>query len=384
MRFWPIIATNLRRRPLRTLFTVLSIAVAFQLYGLLAALRNGLAGGIEVAGGDRLMTTHRVSITQLLPLRHQQEIERIPGVRAVAHATWFGGIYQTATNFFPQIAAEPEDFLAVRPEIVLSPEQKASWLDDRTGAVAGEALAERFDWQIGDRIPIQGTIWRQKDGTEPWEFNLRGILKGREPGVDTNIFVFHSDYFNAARAFGEGLVGWFYVLIDDPEQAAEISEQIDLRFANSEFETETVTELAFASAFASQIGDVGGIIAAILGIVFFTILVVAGNTMGQAVRERTRELGIFKSLGLSNLQTSALVLAESLALSLLGGLLGLWLAHLLVGRGDPTMGSLGSFYLRPYDLRLGLGLVVLLGLVAGLIPAWRAMRLTIADALRRD
>ncbi|MCP4659675.1 MAG: FtsX-like permease family protein [bacterium] len=383
MKFAHVILSNLLRKPVRTLFTALSIAIAFLLFGLLAAIRNGFAGGVEMAGADRLMTTHKVSITQLLPQRYQEEIEPIPGVKAVAHATWFGGIYRNPTNFFAQLAVAPEDYLGLRPELVLPPEQKQSWLDDRTGAVAGRTLAEKFGWQLGDRIPIRPTIWQRHDGAEAWEFTLRGIFEGSEPGVDTNLFLFRFDYFDEARADAQGYVGWFYELIDDSEQAAEIAKEIDLRFANSEFETGTVTEAAFARSFANQIGNVGAIVTAILGIVFFTILVVVANTMAQAVRERTHELGIFKSLGLTNGQTSTLVLAESFALSFAGGLLGLGLAVLLVGEGDLTQGALASFYLRTADLVVGLILVALLGLVSGILPAWQAMRLSTIEALRR-
>jgi putative ABC transport system permease protein len=383
MKFLPLIWSNLRRRKLRTLLTALSICVAFVLYGYLSAIARALDAGVSVAGADRLVVRHRVSITQILPQSYQARIARVPGVAAVAHASWFGGIYQDPKNFFAQMPVVPEELLDLFPEYLLPEEQQRAWLATRTGAIVGRKLAEKYGWKLGDRIPIQATIWRKADGSQSWEFDLVGIFEGREKGTDTTQFFFRYDYFDEARQFGNGTVGWYWVRIKDPSQAAAVAKAIDLEFENSPAETKAEAEGAFASSFAKQIGNIGAIMISILSTVFFTILLVAGNTMAQTVRERTEELGVLKALGFTNGQVLALVLAESCFLAVLGGGSGLGLSWLLVSAGDPTGRLFPIFYFPPERLALGGGLVLALGVVAGIFPALQAMRLRIADALRR-
>ncbi len=382
MRFLPLVWRSLLRRKIRTTFTLLSILVAFVLFGYLSAIRVAFGLGIDLLGNDRLLTIHRVSIIQPLPESYQPRIEAIRGVAETAHASWFGGVYQDPRNFFTQLAVQPERFLQLYPEFRLPADQKAVWLGDRTGAIAGRTLAERFGWEVGDRIPIQGTIWRRKNG-DTWEFTLDGIYDGAEQGTDTTQFLFHYDYFDEAREFGQGVVGWYVVRIDDPARAVDIAEQIDATFANSPAETKTSTEKAFVQAFANQIGSIGTILMAVLGAVFFTILLVTGNTMAQSVRERTRELAVLKTVGFSNGQVLVLVLLESCALALTGGGVGLAIAWALIQRGDPTGAFLPAFYLPAEDVMYGVLCIIGLGLVSGLLPALQARRLRIADALRR-
>ena len=384
MKLLPLVWKNLGRRKVRTTFTLLSIVVAFVLFGYLSAITTAFGMGVELTGNDRLVLIHKVSLIQLLPESYQARLEAIPGVVDVCHQTWFGGIYQDPKNFFMQMPVEPERFLRLFPEFKLPEDQMKAWLADRQGAVAGRYTAERYGWKIGDRIPIQGTIWRQKDGSAGWEFNLVGIYDGERTGTDTTQFWFRYDFFNEARQFGEGLVGWYTIKINDPARAVEIAERIDGTFANSPYETKTTTEKAFAQAFAKQVGDIGAIMRGILGAVFFTILLVAGNTMAQSVRERTSELAVLKTLGFSNGMVLTLVLLESVFMAALGGLLGLGLAWLLILRGDPTGGALPAFYLPLSSLALGVLFVFGLGLVAGVFPAIQAMRLRIVDALRRS
>ncbi len=383
MKFLPLIWSNLRRKKLRTFLTLLSILVAFVLYGYLAAIRRGLDAGVSVVGADRLVVRHRVSITQLLPESYKARIAGIPGVTVVTHASWFGGIYQDPKNFFAQMAVEPETWLDLYPEFIVSDVAKEAWAKTRTGAIAGRKLADKFGWKIGDRIPIQATIWVRKDGSPTWEFDLLGIYEGRDKGTDTTQFFFRYDYFDETRRFAKGNVGWYIVRVKDPDAATEVAKQIDAEFANSSAETKAETEGAFVRGFAKQIGDIGTIMIAILSAVFFTILLVAGNTMAQAVRERTEELGVLKAMGFTNGQVLALVLAESCSLSGLGGGLGLGLAWMLIAAGDPTRGALPIFFFPTDDLLLGVGLVFALGLVTGIVPALQAMRLRIAEALRR-
>ncbi|MFQ5663310.1 MAG: ABC transporter permease [Terriglobia bacterium] len=383
MKFWPLIWSNLRRKKVRTTFTLLSILVAFLLYGYLAAINMAFRMGIDVTGADRLVLIHKVSIIQLLPESYQARIQAIPGVVDIASATWFGGIYQDPKNFFAQMPVDPERYLRLYPEFILPEEQKKAWMANRTGAIAGRTTAERYGWKISDRIPIQATIWQRQDGSRTWEFVLEGIYDGAEEGTDTTQFLFHYDYFNEARAFAKGMVGWYIIRIDDPARAVEIADRIDSTFANSFYETKTSTEKAFIQAFAKQVGDIGTIIAAILSAVFFTILLVVGNTMMQSVRERVTELAVLKTLGYSNGLVLVLVLSESMVLAGLGGGLGLGLAWWLIERGDPTGGALPIFYFPARDLLLGIVFVAILALATGILPAVQAMRLRVVDALRR-
>jgi putative ABC transport system permease protein len=383
MRFLPLIWSNLMRKKLRTFLTLLSITVAFVLFGYLAAIRVGFNAGVEVAGMDRLITRHRVSITELLPVSYRERILAVPGVEAVVFQTWFGGVYQDPKNFFPQMPVDPEPFLRMFPEYVLPEDQRLAWLRTRTGAIVGRATARRFGWQVGDRIPILSQIWTTKTGSALWEFDLVGIYDGAGPSVDTTTLFFRHDYFDENRAFGEGLVGWYTVRVSDPEQAPAVARAVDREFANSAAETKTETEKAFLAGFAQQIGDIGAILKAILSAVFFTILLVAGNTMAQAVRERTEEIGALKALGFTHQQVLGLVLAESCCLALAGGGAGLALAAALIAAGDPTRGALPVFYFPARDAVLGVVLAAALGVVSGAFPAWQAGRLRIAEALRR-
>jgi putative ABC transport system permease protein len=383
MRFFHLVWRNLARKKARSLFTLLSILVAFVLFAYLGAVRQAFTMGVELAGQDRLFVRHKVSIIQPLPVSYLEKIAAVPGVKDVAHFTWFGGIYQDPKNFFAQMPCDPERMLRLYPEYLLPEEQKAAWLAEKTGAVAGRYLADRYGWKIGDRIPIQGTIWRPKRGGDTWEFTLVGIYDGREKGTDTTNFFFRYDYFDEMRRVGQGLVGWYLVRVEDPERAAEVAAAVDSLFANSDYETKTEPEKAFLQGFANQVGNVGAILTAVLSAVFFTILLVAGNTMAQSVRERTRELAVLKTLGYPSGLLLGLVLLESSLLAGLGGGVGLALGWLLVGAGDPTGGLLPIFFVPVRWLLAGAALAVAVGIASGAIPSIEAARLRIADALRR-
>jgi putative ABC transport system permease protein len=377
-----LVWANLMRRKVRTAFTLLAIVVAFFLFGLVAAFKTALGAGIEVAGADRLVMRHKVSIIQPLPIAYGNRLASIPGVAAVAHANWFGGIYQEPKNFFPQLAIDP-GFLDLYPEFLIPDDQRAAWMADRAGAIVGRGTAEKYGFEIGDVIPIQGTFNVRKDGANTWEFNVRGIYDGAEKGVDNTQLLFHYEYLDEARAYGEGLVGWYVIRVADPDHAVQLADTIDRTFANSAYETKTATEKEFVQSFADQIGDIGAIATLVAGIVFFTILLVTGSTMAQAVRERTGELAVLKTLGFRDGRVLGLVLAESLALTVVGGAIGLGLAWLMIQGGDPTGGLLPVFYLPGEELAKGAAWVLALGLAAGILPAMRAMRLRIVDALRR-
>jgi putative ABC transport system permease protein len=382
VKFFHLIWGNLKRKKLRTSLTLLSILVAFVLFGLLCAIKQALVGSVALAGADRLIVRHKVSIIQLLPESYQARMERIPGVALVAHQTWFGGIYQDPKNFFMQCPVVPQEFMAMFPEFLLPPEQMKAWLATRTGAVVGRNTAERFHWKIGDRVPIMSPIWLRKT----WEFDIVGIYDGRDKGTDTTGMWFRYDYFDEARKgqnFGNGLVGWYTIRVKDPAQAAEVARRVDQEFENSSAETKTEPEGAFIQGWANQIGNIALIVASILAAVFFTILLVTGSTMSQAVRERIGELGVLKAIGFTNGQLLGLVLAESCLLTVLGGGLGLGLAWMFIARGDPTGGLLPMFYFRVGDVLVGLGLSLVLGFLTGIFPALQVMHLRVADALRR-
>jgi len=382
MRFMPLIWGSLRRKRVRTFFTLLSIIVAFLMFGYLAAVRSAFDIGVQIAGVDRLVLTHKTSIILPLPLSYQDRIANVPGVVDVANATWFGGIYQDPKNFFAQMAVDPERYLRLYPEFLIPEEQKKTWMADRTGAIVGRYLVDKYHWKIGDRIPLTSP-WQKKDGSNTWEFTIDGIYDGATKTTDTTQFIFHWKYLDEARTRRNGYVGWYIIRISPPDQAPEIVKRIDGIFANSDNETKTSTEKAFMQGFAKQVGNIGAIITAILSVVFFVILLVAGNTMMQSMRERITELAVLKTLGFSNSLILTLVLCESLLMALLGGALGLSLAWLLISRGDPTNGALPIFFMPTSSAVMGVVITLLLGLATGTLPAVQAMRLRVVEALRR-
>ena len=382
MKFLPLVWKNLFRRKTRTLFTVLSIVVAFVLFAYLAAIRLAFGTGVSVAGADRMLVIHKVSLIQPLPESYLGRIAAVDGVADISHMSWFGGIYQDPRNFFAQFAVDPESYLRLYPEIVLSDEEREAWLRNRTGAIVGRVTADRFGWEVGDRIPIEGTIFRTRSGPT-WEFTIDGIYEAGTEGYDTSTLLFHHEYLMEANDQGARFIGQYVIRVDDPARSADVATAIDTRFANSPAETRTSTEQAFLQGFADQIGNIGAIVTAILGAVFFTILVITANTMAQSIRERTSELAVLKTLGFTDRRVLALVLIESLALAVAGGAVGLGLGWLMIGLGDPTGGFLAVFLLPTRDLVIGGVLVVLLGFAAGAVPALLATRLRIVDALRK-
>jgi putative ABC transport system permease protein len=336
-----------------------------------------------MAGADRLIVRHKVSLIMTLPVTYGARMERIPGVASSVHWTWFNGIYQNEPkNFFGSFPVNPEPFLAIFPEYLLPEEQKQAWLKTRTGAIVGRGLADRFKWKIGDRVPLTTPIWPRK-GDGAWEFDIVGVYDGAKKGTDTSGFFFRYDYFDEGRAYGEGQVGWYVVRVHDPDRAAEVARAIDAEFANSPYETKTEPEGTFAQGFVAQIGNIGMILIGILSVVFFTILLVVGNTMAQSVRERTAELGVLKAVGFTNELVLVLVLAESCLIAAVGGLAGLGAAWLVAARGSPVPAILPVFYLPHRYVIIGGALVLALGLVAGILPALQAMRLRTAVALGR-
>ena len=383
MKLLPLVWKNIWRRKIRTIFTLLSVFIAFLLFGILMTVRMAFTFGVEIVGLDRLVIIHKVALIMPLPMAYKAKVQSMPGVDVVAHSSWFGGVYQDPSNFFAQMAVSPDEFFSIYQEFKITPEHMSAFKADRQGAIVGVDLLKRFGWKIGDRIPIQGTIYQPKKGGQTWEFNIVGTYDG-ESAVDKTQLFFRYDYLTENATFGEGLVGWYIVKVGDPSKSGDLARKIDDEFANSSAETKTTSEKSFVEGFAKQVGDIGAIMVAILTAVMFTLLLVAANTMAQSVRERTSELAVLKTLGFQDGTVLRLVLAESLFIVLLGGFLGLGLAWLFVQGGDPTGGMLPIFMLPARDLALGVGLMVTMGLVAGAMPAVGAMRLRITEALRRS
>lgn len=384
MRYLPLIFRNLARRPVRTVLLFAAMVVSFLLFGVLMILRVAFTMGVEVAGVDRLMMTNKMSLIQPLPVSYLERVRAVEGVTLATHQSWFGGIYQDPANNVFQFSVEPETYLKMYPEFKLPPEQLKAWLMDRQGCVVGRDLANRFGWKIGDKIPIQGTFNRPKGGDGiTWEFNVVGIYDG-EQNVDKTQFLFRYDYLDENRTNGRGITGWYLIKVADPARSAEIAKSIDALFENSAFETKTSTEKAVAQGFANQVGNIGAIVNRISAVVLFIVLLIAASQMSLSIRERTREIGALKAMGFSDGLVLGLVLVESVTLSVLAGGIGIGLAWLFSLGGDPTGGLLPIFMLMPEHIALGLGLAVLLGVVAGTMPAMAAMRLQISTALRRN
>lgn len=381
MKFASIIFANLFRKKVRLLLTIGSFAVAMFLFIFLAVVRDAFNRGADVAGADRLVVINRTSIINLIPLSYRDKILRIPGVKVITHNNWFGGTYIDEKNFFPQFVIDPQAQREVFPEMIVPDDQWANFLKDRQGAVAGAKTAERFGWKIGDRIPIKTTLY----GGGSWEFNLDGIYHGKRPQDDETQFWFQWDYFEEKVPDRvKGQIGWYVLRVDNPDDSPRIAKAIDAEFANSPNETKTETESAFAANWVKQFGNIQFLIVSIGTVVFFTLLLVTGNTMAISVRERTSELAVFKAIGFSDRAVLLFVLAEALTIALFGGLLGILGALIVVpALGKALTGLLPSIVLAPSMVVFGLGLAILVGFASGVIPGVSAMRLRVVNALRR-
>ena len=384
MKHLPLVWAGLFRRKARTLLTLASVVVAFLLFGLLQAVQTAFEAGADTADAKRLLTTARYSIIELLPMAHERRIEAVPGVVGVAHAEWFGAKYQNESNAFAVFAVDPARYLDMYPQFTIAPAQRQAFIQSRTGALAGQRLVDRFHWKLGQKLPLNSEIHPKADGSMSWEFDLVGIIDAEDPTVrrNTDIVLINATYFDEARLIGKGRTGWYIERIADPSQARAIAAEIDRLFANSPDETKTQPEKEFAIGFAKQIGDIGALVTRILIAVFFTILILTGNTMAQSLRERIPELAILKTLGFSDARVTGLVLAESVLLLLLGGALGMAAA---VGTMPFVNGSTGGrfppLFVEGATWLRAVLLILALALAIGLPPALRARRLRIVQAL---
>lgn len=384
MKYFPLIWATLWRKKTRTIFTLLSIVIAFLLFGVLETVDYAFAhpsGGITDA--DKLITTNKYSITLSLPFADTQQIRSVPGVAAVDWITWFGGYYQESKNFVFALPVDTDSYFNVhKDEFIVSGEQMQAYRRTRTGALVNVALMKKFGWKVGDKVPLHSTIWTQKPSSSlDWTFDIVGSFDVKDPteaGAQASSLLFHYEYFDEGRSFGKGDVGWFEVRVGDASQSAAISNRIDALFANSSNETKTQPASDFTMAFIKQFGDIGFVLRAILGAVFFTLLFLTGNTMMQSVRERIPELAVLKTLGFGDGKVLGLVLAESLLLCVIAAVVGLALSYAAL---PIIKQGLQGVEVSTKALIPGIGAAVLLALIVGLPPALRAMRLNIVDAL---
>ncbi len=382
MKYFSLVWAQLFRSRTRTLLTLLSVVAAFLLFGMLDSVRVAFNSGGSVEGANRLVTASRLSITQSLPIRLETQIRQVDGVRDVAYGMWFGGIYQDPKNFFPNFSVSPNYFDVYR-ELQIDPAQLEDWKQTRTGAIVGETLANQFGWKIGDTIPLQATIF-PRGGSNDWPLELKGIFRSKDRAQASNEerqLMMNWKYFDESNDYIKNQVSWYTITLDNPDHASRVAQAIDAISANSDHETKTQTESAFQQAFVKQFADIGMIVTSIMGAVFFTLLLLTGNTMAQAVRERIPELATLKTLGFKDRTVLTLVMVESVLLIGLGGLIGMGLAALVLPAIAPkSLGMLPPHVPTPTWL-MGIGLIVVIGVVVGLLPALRAKRLKIVDAL---
>jgi len=381
-----LIRKNLFRKKLRAILMLFSILIAFLIFGVLAGFERAFNAGEDVAAADRLMVVNKINFTQPLPIAYVNRVRAIGGVRQVTHFNWFGGYYREPKNFLIVMAVEPESYLQVyQDQIDVAAEARQAFIRERTGVLVGEAMLKKWGWKVGDRVPIMSNIFTQKNGSRTWDFTIVGTFVARKPSVDTNFMVLQYEYFNETQNLGRDLIGWMALNTASPSQNDRIAKAIDQMFANSLYETSTDTEKAFNKAFAAQLGNIALIVALVVGAAFATILMIVGNTMVMAVRERTREIGVLKTLGFSGGRILRLILGESVLLALLGGLPGVALAALFAAALETSVGNfIPGFAVTPGIALNALLLMLGFGLATGLIPAITAMRLKIATALGRS
>ena len=386
MKYWIIILAALKRKKWRTGLTISSLVIAFLLFGLLRSVAVIFTEDVDLSGDDRLIVSSKYSIIDSMPIAYLQRIRSIDGVEIVAHQDWFGGTYIDRANFFPKWPVPPKEFLDIYQEFKISDQHKEAFISTRTGMIAGQKIIDRFNWKIGDRIPIIGDIYFLDDGTNLWEFDLVGTFTDIEnPGNEDQVFLNYQYFDEAREEERRGVVGNFIVKLTDKNDGPRVAKEIDAMFANSMDETKTSTEKAYQQMFASQIGDIGFIMNAILAAVFFTILLVTGNTMSQSIRERTSELAVFKTIGFSDMTVMTLVLIESLVLCIIGALLGLGITAIMMpALSEMVSVSLGEISLEISVILSGLGIAIITAFVSVFPPALGAMRLKVVDALKKD
>lgn len=382
MKYLKLVLTSARRSKRRTTLTTLSVALAVFLFASLRAVLDGFDAVSQASSATRLVTIRSTSMIFSMPINHGEIIRSTPGVDDVTWANWFGGIYKDPKNFFGQFAIDAESYLRMYPEILLSPEEKHAFMDDRTGCIVGDGLARKYTFQLGDRIVLQPGI--PTYGTQDYSFTVRGIYRSNSSAVDNQSMMFHWKYLDE-RSIQKGEVGWYVTKVANPDRAAQIATVIDQKFANSPYETKTDTEQAFSAQFASMLGNLNLLIGSVALAVVLTTLFVAGNTMAMSVRERTTEIAVMRTLGFPAGTIFLLVVGEGLFVAVVGGAIGAAVARVLINAEALGLagGFIPQFGVSNGNVVIGLFLSVVIGALAALIPATMASRLKIVDALRR-
>lgn len=378
-----LVLKNLTRSKLRLFLTLFATFIAFMVYGTLSAFQSSLESGVDLSADDRLVVINKIHFTQPLPISYANKVASLENVRAVTHMNWFGGYYQQPRNLFNMMAVDAENFVRVYDEYLLTPEEQQAWIKNRQGLIAGEAVARKYNWKVGDRIPVNSNIFSQKDGRTDWDFDVVAIYRGQDAQTDASSVYFHYDYFNETQSFGGNMIGWLGVVTASSGLNEQVIKQIDDLFTNTPYETDTMPEKEFNKAFIAQLGNIGLILTSVVIAAFFVILVIVGNSMVLAIRERTREIGVMKTLGFTSPRIFFLVLAESLSVALIGGLLGVIGAWALVQWIGTTSVQLPTLIIDSAIVIKSILIMLLLGFVTGIIPATNALRLNIITALSR-
>ena len=378
-----LILKNLTRKPLRLFLTVFATFIAFMIFGTLTAFQQAFDAGVDLAADDRLVVVNKINFTQSLPIAYVNRVRAVEDVEAVTHLNWFGGYYQEPRAQFAMFAVDAENFLTVYDELLISDSQRTEWIGNRQGLIAGKSIAENFGWQVGERIPVNSNIFSQRDGRTDWDFDVVAIYEGADPQTDTNSVYFHYEYFNETQSFGGDWIGFMGVRTSDPERNEAVIQAIDELFVNSPAETETVPEKAFNKAFIEQIGNLSLILTSVVLAAFFVILVIVGNSMILSIRERTSEIGVMKTLGFTSGRIFRMVLAESLLLAIIGGVLGILASGAMVALVNQAPIQLPVLVLGGSVWSQALLFMIGLGLITGIVPATNALRLNIISALSR-
>lgn len=388
MDLFRLILKNTTRHPLRSLLTVLGIAIAISAFGLIRTVIGAWYSGVDASAPDRLITRNAVSLGFTLPLSYREAIRGIPGVADVSYASWFGGIYiDEKHSQFPQFAVDATNFYEIYPEFQLPPEQEATFKQQRNAAVAGRKLAERFNWKVGDTVQMRGMIFPGN-----WEFVIRGIYTGAQKSTDETQFHFHYQYLDEklrqTAPFQAGNVGWYVVKVQNPRRAAEVAEAVDRRFKNSLAETLTETEKAFILGFISMSETILAALRIISMVVIGVILLILSNTMAMTARERLSEYAVLKTLGFGARHLIFLIIGESLLIALTGGLLGILITYPAANGFERAMGDAMGAIFPAFDVATGTQMICALmaagvGLAASAFPTWRAVQMRIVDGLRR-
>jgi putative ABC transport system permease protein len=380
-----LVRKNLFRKKLRAWLMILSIFVAFFVFGILMAFKSAILSGRN-APGDRLVVVNKVNFTIPLPLSYFNRVSTVPGVKYATHIDWFGGYYKDPRNLVTTFAVEPASYLQIyRQDFDFTPEATDAFISNRAGALVGETALRKLGLKVGDHVPISSNIYSQANNSHTWDMTIVGTFKGLRQQVDSNFILFQYEYFNGTRSFSKNRIGWIALTTEAATANDQVEKAIDGMFVNSPDETTTDTEMAFNQAFVSQFGDIALIITLIVGAALTTVLMIVGNTMMLAVRERTRELAVLKTIGFPTRQLVTFIVAESVLLAFIGGIPGIALAA-FVARGikDNLEGFMTRFVVTPGIAFSALALMISLGLVAALIPGLHATRLRIAVALGRS